>query len=78
MSWNCQRINKSRHNLKEAVKFTTYKQKTFIFTYYRIRDRLCDLVVRVLGYRSGGSGSIPETTRKKKVMGLERGALSLN
>jgi hypothetical protein len=34
-------------------------------------------VVRVLGYRSGGPGSIPGTTRKKKVMGLERGSLSL-
>jgi hypothetical protein len=36
------------------------------------------LVVRVLGYRSEGPGSIPGTTRKKKkVVGLERGALSL-
>jgi hypothetical protein len=33
-------------------------------------------VVRVLGYRSGGAGSIPGTTRKK-VVGLERGPLSL-
>jgi hypothetical protein len=41
------------------------------------RDRLCGLVVRVLGYRSGGPGSVPGTTRKKKVMGLERGPLSL-
>jgi hypothetical protein len=40
-------------------------------------DRLCGLVVIVLGYRSGGPGSIPGTTRKKKVMGLERGPLSL-
>jgi hypothetical protein len=40
-------------------------------------DRLCGLVIRVLGYRSGDPGSIPGTTRKKKVMGLERGALSL-
>jgi hypothetical protein len=40
-------------------------------------DRLCVLVVRVLGYRSGAPGSIPGTTRKKNVMGLERGALSL-
>jgi hypothetical protein len=39
-------------------------------------DRLCGLVVRVLGYRSGGPGSIPGTT-KKKVVGLERAALSL-
>jgi hypothetical protein len=28
-------------------------------------DRLCGLVVRVLGYRSGGLGSIPGTTKKK-------------
>jgi hypothetical protein len=41
-----------------------------------LRDRLCGLVVRVLGYRSGGPGSIPGTTRKK-VVGLERGPLSL-
>jgi hypothetical protein len=41
-------------------------------------------VVRVLGYRSGGPGSIPGTTRfsekkkrKEKVVGLERGPLSL-
>jgi hypothetical protein len=46
-------------------------------------DRLCGLVVRVLGYRSGGQGSIPGTSRffekkrKKTVVGLGRGALSL-
>jgi hypothetical protein len=40
-------------------------------------------VVRVLGYRSRGPGSIPDTTRfseekkKKTVVGLERGPLSL-
>jgi hypothetical protein len=39
-------------------------------------DRLCGLVVRVLGYRSGGPGSIPGTTRKKS-SGLEWGPLSL-
>jgi hypothetical protein len=27
------------------------------------RDRFCGLVVRVFGYRSGGPGSIPGTTR---------------
>jgi hypothetical protein len=27
-------------------------------------DCLCGLVVRVLGYRSGGPGSIPGTTKK--------------
>jgi hypothetical protein len=47
-------------------------------------DRLCGLVGRVLGYRFGGPGSIPGTTRfsgkkqiGKQVVGLERGALSL-
>jgi hypothetical protein len=45
--------------------------------YIRIyRDRLCGLVVRVLGYRFGDPGSIPGTTRTK-VVGLERGPLSL-
>jgi hypothetical protein len=43
---------------------------------YASRHRLCGLVVRVLGCRSGGRGSIPGTT-KKKVVGLERGPLSL-
>jgi hypothetical protein len=33
-------------------------------------------VVRVLGYRTGGPGSIPGTTRKK-VVDLERGIFSL-
>jgi hypothetical protein len=47
-----------------------------IILFRLLEDRLCGLVVRVLGYRSGGPGSIPGTT-KKKVMGLERGPLSL-
>jgi hypothetical protein len=41
-----------------------------------LSDLLCGLVVRVLGYRSRGPGSIPGTTRKK-VVGLEWGQLSL-
>jgi hypothetical protein len=45
--------------------------------YTRSLGRLCGLVVRVLGYRSGGPGSIPGTTRKKKVVGLKWGPLSL-
>jgi hypothetical protein len=43
---------------------------------YIYHDFLCGLVVRVLGYRSRGAGSIPGTTRKK-VVGLEQGPLSL-
>jgi hypothetical protein len=49
----------------------------FCVLYDHNMDRLCGLVVRVLGYRSGGLGSIPGTTRKKKVVGLERGPLSI-
>jgi hypothetical protein len=48
-----------------------------LISYMANEDRLCDLVVRVLGYRSGGPGSISGTTRKEKVLGLERGPLSL-
>jgi hypothetical protein len=44
--------------------------------YFQV-DRLCGLVVRVLDYRSGGPVSIPGTTSKKKVVGLERCPLSL-
>jgi hypothetical protein len=60
----------------------TYVLFIIIFLHCK-EDRLCGLVVRVLGYRSGGPGSIPGTTRfseKKKgkqVVGLERGPLSL-
>jgi hypothetical protein len=53
------------------------KEVQQIYNSYRYHDRLCGLVVRVLGYRSGGPGSIPRTTRKKKVVGLKRGSLSL-
>jgi hypothetical protein len=52
-------------------------QELNIQSYKYIKDRLCGLVVRVLGYTSGGPGSIPGTTRKKGVVGLERGPLSL-
>jgi hypothetical protein len=43
---------------------------------FNIYIYICGLVVRVLGYRSGGPGSIPGTIRKK-VVGLERGLLNL-
>jgi hypothetical protein len=39
-------------------------------------ERLCGLVVRVLGYRSGGPG-FDSRHYQKKVVGLERGPLSL-
>jgi hypothetical protein len=48
--------------------------ETFVITNYLlqnyessiVQDRLCGLVVRVLGYRSGGPGSIRGITRKTK------------
>jgi hypothetical protein len=41
------------------------KQDNYILYYLLFWDRLYGLVVRVLGYRSGGLGSILSTTRKK-------------
>jgi hypothetical protein len=41
------------------------KEKININVYIYNEHRLCGLVVRVLGYRSGGPGSILGTTRKK-------------
>jgi hypothetical protein len=55
----------------------TFKAVDVKNTVLLISDRLCGLVVRVLGYRSGSPGPIPGTIRKKKVVGLERGPLSL-
>jgi hypothetical protein len=40
-------------------------KELYIYIIYIYIDRLCGLVVRVLGYSSGGPGSIPGTTRKK-------------
>jgi hypothetical protein len=42
------------------------KDVLFLFPFLADSDRLCGLVVRVLGYRSGGSGSIPALPGKKK------------
>jgi hypothetical protein len=67
-----------RVNFQNFVKMVIVGIVTLILTFNIVRDCLCGLMVRVLGYRSGGPGSIPGTTRKKKrVVGLERGSLSL-
>jgi hypothetical protein len=58
------------------VHATTITHITFKYSSCCHPDRLCGLVVIVLGYRSGGPGSIPGTTRINAV-GLERGPLSL-
>jgi hypothetical protein len=51
--------------------------RLFNVRFSKMWGRLCGLVVRVLDYRSVGPGSIPGTTRKKEVVGLERGPLNL-
>jgi hypothetical protein len=45
-----------------------------LFANKAFADRLCGLVVRVLGYRSGGTVSIPGTNRKKKFSGSGTGS----
>jgi hypothetical protein len=42
-----------------------------------MHNRLCGLVVRVPGYRSGSPGFDSRALQGKKVVGLERGPLSL-
>jgi hypothetical protein len=64
--WDSRQLKTLRADYKDSFTFLLLCRNT---------DRLCGLVVRVLGYRSGGPGSIPGTT-KKKVVGLERGTLS--
>jgi hypothetical protein len=57
--------------LLRPIKLETEYQNTFRWKFYE------EWGVKNLGYRSGGTCSIPGTTRKKKVVGLERGPLSL-
>jgi hypothetical protein len=49
----------------------------FILPIPSAADRLCGLVVRVLDYRYRGPGFDSLALHKKKVVGLERGPLSL-
>jgi hypothetical protein len=50
---------KKKKNYREALPV----QIEFTYMYVCIFDRICGLVVRVLGYRSRGMGSIPGATR---------------
>jgi hypothetical protein len=71
--WEWQLISAS-----QDISLTSRSTELTLFNNIRaIQDRLCGLVVTGLGYRSGGPGSIPGTTRIKKLVGLERGPLSL-
>jgi hypothetical protein len=65
-----------RTNTGILLPFPKFREILYISILNIENDRLCGLVVRVLGYRSGGPGSIPVITRKK-VVGLERRPLSL-
>jgi hypothetical protein len=51
--------------LKYSVTSDTGYLNAVIPSQFYTFDRICGLVVRVLGYRSGGPGSIPGTIRKK-------------
>jgi hypothetical protein len=59
------------------TEFSYFNIYIFFCKLYRyIRPPLCGLVVRVLDYRCGGPG-FDSQALQKKVVGLERGALSL-
>jgi hypothetical protein len=56
-------ISVSASNIHEFI------SNKIIYLFYNVKtscDRLCGLVVRILGYRSGGPDSIPGTTREIK------------
>jgi hypothetical protein len=61
-------INGSKNDFgsrRNEVSDKKYRDKLYLAFSYS-DDCLCGLVVRVLGYRSGGPVSIPGTTMKKK------------
>jgi hypothetical protein len=55
-------VTATAHDLPSVSEVLRFREYGIIgIRYYR----LCGLVIGVLGYRSGGPGSIPDTTRKK-------------
>jgi hypothetical protein len=74
VKWNSRAITDRYSESGQELERVRISLTTDLEILYKTWDRLCGLVVRVLGYRSGGPGSIPGT---KKVVGLERGPLSL-
>jgi hypothetical protein len=63
----------SRHKCSSSL---LYKWRWDIVTERQIKDHLCGLVVRVLGYRSRGPGSIPNATRFSEKKWVWNGAQS--
>jgi hypothetical protein len=58
-----------------CILLRVYQLHLIIYLIYIKNDRLCGLVIRVLDYRSRGPGF--DSRALKKVVGLERGQLSL-
>jgi hypothetical protein len=64
--WRLWRHVAAKHRLNSnESQATTSHTHIYNNIYEDLKDRLCGLVVRRLGYRSGGPGSILGTTRKK-------------
>jgi hypothetical protein len=63
----CSLLRGNTMNSRRLIVDTVYNciDISFIRTVGYSGDRFCGLVVRALGYRSEGAGSIPGTTRKK-------------
>jgi hypothetical protein len=72
ISTDCKSIGKSKKKSTQEKSYII--QLPNLLWHYVMFDRLCGLVVRVLGYRSGGPGSIPGTTKKKKSSGSGTGS----
>jgi hypothetical protein len=67
--WECIVVLRVIKHFFTSTGISGFENKNYVM--HRVRkvkeksDRLCAIVVRVLGYRSGGPGSIPGTTKKK-------------
>jgi hypothetical protein len=64
-TWRNREVSGYWRGLHNMALFTNTVLVKIMLTLMPSVDRLCGLVVRVLGYRSGGPGSIPGTTRKE-------------
>jgi hypothetical protein len=58
----------------DSVGIVRSRTKATEFRFFLVDTSFCGLVVKVLGYRSGGPGSIPGTTRKNKSSGSGTGS----
>jgi hypothetical protein len=63
---HCSCKGHARDTILQTVRSQVRFPMRSLMFYVNLSFSLCGLVVRVLGYRSGGPGSIPGTTKKKK------------